>query len=517
MRLRRHEPVRILAIGSSSTEGIGASSPAFSYPAQLQADLIQAWNGTVTVENAGKGGETITETIGRLEAALKASKPDLVIWQVGTNDAVKGGDEAGFSALLQQGIDAAQVLGVEVILVDQQYYPAIKDLGRYERFVSLVGATAAAEQVPVFSRYKLMKAWSERSSDILGSMLSSDGFHMGDRGYDCLAQLIADGLHYPMAVSESRPAWPLLPLRSPEIGPSLTDDPARHCVARPTSIRRSSDHVPARACPIRTPFEAGPRPAMITPCDRSWVSTAIPDHRGRLQPLGRYAPSARTAPGGAGRRALLKDESTHPSGSLKHRLARSLFLYGLCNGWIGQETTIVEASSGSTAVSEAYFARMLGLRFIAVMPRSRREKMRADRLLWRREPFRGSPAEMYAESARLAEELGGHYMDQFTYAERATDWRGNNNIAESIFGQMRRGASGPELDRGRRRDRRHLGDARALYPLPPPADPAMPRRSGGLGVPSPYGRSGDPHASQGRPPWSRVSVARGASRPSCRN
>ena len=66
----------------------------------------------------------------------------------------------------------------------------------------------------------------------------------------------------------------------------------------------------------------------------------------------------------------LKDESTHPTGSLKHRLARSLFLYGLCNGWIGPDTTIVEASSGSTAVSEAYFARMLGLRFIAVMPRS---------------------------------------------------------------------------------------------------------------------------------------------------
>lgn len=64
----------------------------------------------------------------------------------------------------------------------------------------------------------------------------------------------------------------------------------------------------------------------------------------------------------------LKDESTHPTGSLKHRLARSLFLYGLCNGWINQNTPIIEASSGSTAVSEAYFARLLGLPFIAVMP-----------------------------------------------------------------------------------------------------------------------------------------------------
>lgn len=133
----------------------------------------------------------------------------------------------------------------------------------------------------------------------------------------------------------------------------------------------------------------------------------------------------------------LKDESTHPSGSLKHRLARSLFLYGLCNGWIGPQTTVVEASSGSTAVSEAYFARMLGLRFIAVMPRSTaREKVAQIEFYGGTCHFVDSAAEMYAQSARLADELGGHYMDQFTYAERATDWRGNNNIAESIFAQM---------------------------------------------------------------------------------
>ncbi|MCB5175674.1 PLP-dependent cysteine synthase family protein [Microvirga lenta] len=142
-------------------------------------------------------------------------------------------------------------------------------------------------------------------------------------------------------------------------------------------------------------------------------------------------------PGAPGVALYLKDESTHPSGSLKHRLARSLFLYGLCNGWIGPETTIVEASSGSTAVSEAYFAQMLGLRFIAVMPRSTSAEKIAQIAFYGGEShFVDSPAEMYTESARLAEELGGHYMDQFTYAERATDWRGNNNIAESIFSQM---------------------------------------------------------------------------------
>ncbi len=133
----------------------------------------------------------------------------------------------------------------------------------------------------------------------------------------------------------------------------------------------------------------------------------------------------------------LKDESTHPTGSLKHRLARSLFLYALCNGWIGPDTVIVEASSGSTAVSEAYFARMLGLRFVAVMPRTTsREKVAEIAFYGGEAHFVDGPGAMYGESARLARDLGGHYMDQFTYAERATDWRGNNNIAQSIFGQM---------------------------------------------------------------------------------
>ncbi|QIX28868.1 PLP-dependent cysteine synthase family protein [Nocardioides sp. JQ2195] len=133
----------------------------------------------------------------------------------------------------------------------------------------------------------------------------------------------------------------------------------------------------------------------------------------------------------------LKDESVHPTGSLKHRLARSLFLHALCNGWIGPDTTIIEASSGSTAVSEAYFARLLGLRFVAVMPRSTSpEKIALIEFHGGVSHLVDDPSSIYDESRRLAEETGGHYMDQFTYAERATDWRGNNNIAESIFDQM---------------------------------------------------------------------------------
>lgn len=132
-----------------------------------------------------------------------------------------------------------------------------------------------------------------------------------------------------------------------------------------------------------------------------------------------------------------KDESKHPTGSLKHRLARSLFLHALCSGWIGSDTVLVEASSGSTAVSEAYFAKMIGLRFVAVMPSTTSpEKVALISQHGGACHFVDHAREVYAEAERVAAEHGGHYLDQFTFADRATDWRGNNNIAESIFAQM---------------------------------------------------------------------------------
>lgn len=144
-------------------------------------------------------------------------------------------------------------------------------------------------------------------------------------------------------------------------------------------------------------------------------------------------------PGFAGIDLYLKDESSHPTGSLKHRLARSLFLHALCNGWLREGATVVEASSGSTAISEAYFARLLGLSFVAVMPRGiSDQKVGAIEFQGGRCHLVDDPRALYAESERLARDLGGHYMDQFTYAERATDWRANNNIAESIYTQLQR-------------------------------------------------------------------------------
>ncbi|NEU12655.1 PLP-dependent cysteine synthase family protein [Methylobacterium sp. BTF04] len=185
----------------------------------------------------------------------------------------------------------------------------------------------------------------------------------------------------------------------------------------------------------RKPSSAPQRPAV----DRDWLTHALAlmeaegarsadTHLLRV-PLG----------GWPGIDLYVKDESAHPTGSLKHRLARSLFLYGLCNGWIGPGTTIVEASSGSTAVSEAYFAALLDLPFVAVMPASTAaEKVTQIARYGGQSHFVVDPGAVYAEAARIAAERGGHFMDQFTHAERATDWRGNNNIAQSIFDQMAR-------------------------------------------------------------------------------
>jgi cysteine synthase A len=173
--------------------------------------------------------------------------------------------------------------------------------------------------------------------------------------------------------------------------------------------------------------------------DRDWAATAIATLETELQRSSDTHLVSIPIPGAADIDLYAKDESTHPTGSLKHRLARSLFLYGVCNGWIGPSTTVVEASSGSTAISEAYFARLLGLPFVAVMPVSTSAaKIALIEQYGGRCHLVEERTSIYDEADRLAAELGGHYMDQFTFAERATDWRGNNNIAESIFEQMQR-------------------------------------------------------------------------------
>ena len=171
--------------------------------------------------------------------------------------------------------------------------------------------------------------------------------------------------------------------------------------------------------------------------DRAWVDEAVRRVEADANRSADTHLHVLPVPADWGIDVYLKDESVHPTGSLKHRLARSLFLHALVSGWIGPHTTVVEASSGSTAVSEAYFARLIGVPFVAVLPRSTSpEKIALIERYGGRCHAVEHGAEMYARAEELAAECGGHYLDQFTYAERATDWRGNNNIAESVVAQL---------------------------------------------------------------------------------
>jgi acyl-CoA thioesterase-1 len=188
-------PLRILAIGSSSTEGVGASAKDKTYPARLGALLREGLAGRpVEIVNAGIGGETAPQTLRRLEAAVQQSSYDLVIWQVGTNDAIMGGDLDAFRALVAAGIAAAKQAGTRIVILDPQFYPGIKETPRYRTYVDAIAATARAHAVPVLSRYAAMWSWYQRDAAGFMAALAGDRFHMSDAGYACLAQDIARSL-----------------------------------------------------------------------------------------------------------------------------------------------------------------------------------------------------------------------------------------------------------------------------------------------------------------------------------
>ena len=186
--------LEVLAIGSSSTEGIGATSPANAYPARLEDELSHEDGIAAVVRNAGVGGELAAKTLLRLKDALKTRWAELVIWQVGTNDALVGVDEASFRATVESGVEAARDAGVPLLLVGPQFTEKCPDAARYERFVKIIDDIGARDRVPVLDRYAIMKRWRADHANTLGALLSQDGLHMSDLGYRCLAHALADAI-----------------------------------------------------------------------------------------------------------------------------------------------------------------------------------------------------------------------------------------------------------------------------------------------------------------------------------
>lgn len=193
-RVKARLPLTVLAIGSSSTEGIGATSKAMAYPARLEDELERRFPGLpVTVVNAGIGGETADKTIVRLERELAGAVPDLVVWQVGTNDALSTAiSEDTFQEVVERGLEAIRKAGSDTLIVDQQFFPKARDPERYERFVAVLEKVSAKGKVCLFPRYRVMKDWGAAGAEGIDTMLSADGFHMNDRGYACVADLLAD-------------------------------------------------------------------------------------------------------------------------------------------------------------------------------------------------------------------------------------------------------------------------------------------------------------------------------------
>ncbi|HEY4252925.1 MAG TPA: SGNH/GDSL hydrolase family protein [Roseomonas sp.] len=187
-------PLTIIAFGSSSTEGFGASGPQATYPARLQARLRAALPGQrITVLNRGKGGEEVTEMLARLRQDVVDAAPTLVIWQAGTNAALRRMDPAAFRAGMEAGLDQFRAAGIEVLLMDSQVAPRVNAAPGHRRYDAILARLAADRHLPIFSRGTLMHAW-EQAGLANGAVIGPDGLHHTDLGYDCVAGALADGI-----------------------------------------------------------------------------------------------------------------------------------------------------------------------------------------------------------------------------------------------------------------------------------------------------------------------------------
>ncbi|HKS60946.1 MAG TPA: GDSL-type esterase/lipase family protein [Xanthobacteraceae bacterium] len=203
-RIAQGKPLKIVAIGSSSTSGAGASSRAATYPARLEAELKARLPGLpITVLNKGIGGEEAPQMVARFEADVFEEAPDLVLWQVGSNSVLRDHPTPGET--LRQGVERLKDSGAEVILVNPQYAPKILAKPGIEQSVDVITATARDAEVGLFDRFAAMRYWSETEKLPFDQFITADGLHMNDWGYACVARLVAnailDGTQLPPATA----------------------------------------------------------------------------------------------------------------------------------------------------------------------------------------------------------------------------------------------------------------------------------------------------------------------------
>ena len=195
-KLAAGKPVVIVAFGSSSTQGYGSSSPEFTYPSRLAAQLRRQYPSVdISVLNRGKGGEDAPEMMRRLQTEVIDVHPDMVIWQVGTNAVLRNLDPSETAKQVEDGVARIQANGADVVLVDPQYSPRVTERPESARgMVKLLGRIAALRHVGIFPRFEVMRDWHERQAIPIDDFVIADGLHMNDWGYACFAQLLGDDI-----------------------------------------------------------------------------------------------------------------------------------------------------------------------------------------------------------------------------------------------------------------------------------------------------------------------------------
>jgi len=201
-KLTLGEPVTIVAIGSSSTAGAGASSPKMNYPNQLTIELNRHFPKlSITMLNRGVGGEEVPDMLARFDSAVIAAKPDLVLWQLGTNSVIRNHQLVGHAALIRAGLAKIRATGADVVLIDPQFAPKVIAKPEAEKMVALISSTAKKEDVDLFRRFDVMRHWHEVDHLGFETFVSPDGLHMNDWSYACMAR----GLGNAIAEAAQRP------------------------------------------------------------------------------------------------------------------------------------------------------------------------------------------------------------------------------------------------------------------------------------------------------------------------
>jgi acyl-CoA thioesterase I len=194
-RFAAGEPLTIVAIGSSSTGGAGASSPAASYPSRLAVELNERLPGrSIRVLNKGANGEDAREMLARFEESVIAEKPDLVLWQVGTNSLLLDRPLNPAGVLIREGLSKLKALGVDVVLIDAQFAPKVLAKPNIGSLMDLYGAISKQEGVCVFHRFEVMQYWHQVAGIPFDAFLSPDELHMNDWSYACVAKLLAGAI-----------------------------------------------------------------------------------------------------------------------------------------------------------------------------------------------------------------------------------------------------------------------------------------------------------------------------------